>query len=188
MSEQEQAQRDDGPEPAESQGMTYLEGKGAPSRTLATMGRIVHVYRVSPETNEIDAKFPAIVLEDAAVPGEGEHQTINAFAFDPGGGFFAADICLYDPDTVDHSAQQPAWAWAEWMPYQAGQAAKAEALQKELVRALERDGNPVMIAGESIVDQMDRELMVNEGPGPVEAVGQAADPDAQQPPETGEKF
>ncbi|HXC40837.1 MAG TPA: hypothetical protein VN667_18015 [Burkholderiales bacterium] len=81
-----------------------------------TIGRVVLVHRNSP--------FPAVKQPEAAFVAYVHSDTmINVGGFDHNGVPFAAtSVPLLQDDAVPGSAT----TWAEWMPYQKAQAAKAE--------------------------------------------------------------
>lgn len=88
-----------------------------------TIGRVVLV-RLSPSQRD---PFPALVTK---VWGD---RCVNVAGFNDGGTPFSVSSCrlLQDDD------EKPAvGSYAEWMPYQKGQAAKTEALQAQVAGAV----------------------------------------------------
>lgn len=88
-----------------------------------SIGRVVWCYRagVSHESQPCPALI-AFVHSDTM---------INIGGFDNNGQPFAETSCLLhnDPESYGNPG---GGAWCKWMPYQQGQAAKAEALEKQI--------------------------------------------------------
>lgn len=89
-----------------------------------TVGRVV-LFRPAGATRETEP-YPALV---ARVWSD---RMINVGGFDHNGDpFKATSVTLLQDDDEPDAGR----AWAEWMPYQKGQAAKTEALEQKLGEA-----------------------------------------------------
>lgn len=92
-----------------------------------TIGRVVWVHRPqSIDQTQPEVGFITFVHQD---------DLINVAGFNANGEVFChTSIYLHNPpEGGDHA--RPEWArnyWTEWMPYQKGQAAKTEALEKQI--------------------------------------------------------
>lgn len=88
-----------------------------------TVGRVVLYYRHG------KMQFDANEQPEAATVAYAHSDTmINLSVVDHNGGQFpATSVFLYQGD-----GERPESAYAEWMPYQVGQAAKTESLERKL--------------------------------------------------------
>lgn len=96
-----------------------------------TIGRVVLFH---PAGSDPKAEpYPALVCK------VWNDRNINVGGFDPSGVAFGETSVnlLQDDDSIP-----PAGPWAEWMPYQKGQAAKTEALQAQLATATQPANTP----------------------------------------------
>jgi hypothetical protein len=96
------------------------ENKGDENMIKPTIGRVVWFHPSgSKSTDQPNAALIAYVHSDTMV---------NLGGFDANGvAFSATSVFLYQGDT-----DRPSSYYAEWMPYQRGQAAKTEAIEKQL--------------------------------------------------------
>jgi hypothetical protein len=98
-----------------------------------TIGRVVWLYRRS----AIHVNKPeAALVADAWLDKDGKHWYLNLSATDHLGNQFSMTSVPLIQDTADAdvNAIRP---YATWMPYQKGQAARAEELEKELQQTRE---------------------------------------------------
>lgn len=87
-----------------------------------TVGRIVWVHR----NHSLDKAQP----EAALIVGVNSDTSINVHGWNKFGGTFVLLDLLLRQDEMGFDI--PPWPYAEWMPYQKGQAAKTEELEKQI--------------------------------------------------------
>lgn len=113
-----------------------------------TVGRIVHVFRRGHQE-------PIAAIIDAIDDFQPSSQppTVWVTPFPPRGGGLScpAHMELYDPGEGVKSIGD--W-WAEWMPYQAGQAAKTDDVASVLTGRIERLGNEMESADTELEARM----------------------------------
>jgi hypothetical protein len=90
-----------------------------------TIGRVV-LFRPAGSSSSTEP-YPALICK------VWNYSSINVGGFDASGVPFSASSVILLQDNDEPPAAGP---WAEWMPYQKGQAAKTEALQEQLSKAV----------------------------------------------------
>jgi len=81
-----------------------------------TVGRIVHYF-------DPHARIPMPAMVQAVTPGSLTIPCLHVYRHD------GTEVMEYVDHTSDTAGMMPRW---DWMPYQKGQAAKTEALEKQL--------------------------------------------------------
>jgi hypothetical protein len=98
-------------------------------RIEPTVGRVVHYYHRDPAHDDPETEAQIIGPQAALLCGVNADGTINVAHFDEQGNCRPATNVLLLQDE-DAEPDEETLNWAEWMPFQKGQAQKTEELEK----------------------------------------------------------